>query len=157
VPIDANFNAAINADVPDVVFVWLVTVNTTPPVRITSNNEPVTSNGQQFIPFPSLRPALPDETEARTPRVSLVIEDIDQNLERLIRESVPAGGLTLDLAVIDALDPDTLQFSIEGLEIASADGDGMSITLELTTERLIGNRAPRWSFVPSITPGLFGG
>lgn len=142
-------------------FLWFITVRDgdtgTAIIRMCSDTVPQTSNGQAFIAYPQMRVTLPAEQEDRTPRVSITLEDVDQTIEAALRNLNPTDPPTVDIELIASDELNTVQVGVYGLHIVSAEGDGTSIECELGSDNLIALRSPGCFFLPSVSPGLFGG
>jgi len=152
----AGFVGQLNRELPEVAFLWFVTVHTTPVFRLCSDRVPQTSRGNVYLPYPNMRLSLPGEQEGQTPRVTAIIEDVDQAVEAELRALLPTDGTLLDLDLIASDEIDTPQVAVTGLTVQEIRGDGTSVEIELVAHNLLAMRSPGYAFVPSVTPGLFG-
>lgn len=156
-PMTNDFIEQLNAELPDVAFLWFVRVTVGLTVfRFCSDRVPQTSRGDVYLPFPNMSAALPAEQEGQAPQLTLIIDDVEQTIEAELRGLPVTETATVDVELIASDDINTPQIAVAGLKITDVSGDGISVELELQQHRLLAMRCPGYSFVPSVTPGLFG-
>lgn len=156
-PLTSSAVAQINKELPDVAIIWLVTiVADATTIRMCRNHEPVTSRGNQYLPYPHMEVGFPDDAEDRPPRASIVLEDVGREVVAALRDLDPRSPptITVELVLSDALD--TVQDSWTG-EILEGQYDATSIEAEIRTDEMLGVGAPKVTRTPSTHPGMFAG
>lgn len=143
---------AAQGEETDEVFVVVLTI-THPvllePIRVANNTEDVVSNGQTFIGFPFGITLANDNAE--TPRAKLEI----QNVDRRIGEAVQAltSPAKIDIALVLASDPDTIEFDQKDMELKDVKGDEISVNAVI-----VGIDTALWTWPwKRVTEGRFPG
>lgn len=122
------------------------------PIRVTSNGEDVTSEGQLYLRFP-FDITLPPESDDAPPQVQLRIDAVDQRIVTSIREL--QGAPTVQIALALASSPDVLETRPYAFTLREAEYDAGEITGTLMYEPVLDEPYPGWQFSPSTTPGVF--
>ena len=138
----------------DAAFFFLLTIWTDgeEPVYLVNNLEPVTSRGQEFLPYPfSL--TLPNDDTTKTPTVQIVIDNVDQRLIDLIRNLPSAPNVNVEL--ITSKFPDLVERSIDYLKVRSVEYDAFRISFTLEIQNILARQFPSGSYNAVQFPDLF--
>lgn len=126
------------------------------PISYSTNDQDivygVVSRGENYIFLP-VEVTLPDESENRAPRASLILHDITQYLTPLIRTIV--GPPKIKLEIVLASDVDTPEIVFTDFFIYSITYTRDSITAELSMVNYDLEPFPQHSFIPAYFPGIF--
>lgn len=109
------------------------------PLRFTSDGVATTSNGEIFTPL-AFRAVLPDRTQGRAPQATLRLDNVNKTLLEALRGLQTAP--TVDLQVVRASDPDTVEDEYLGMTVTGTDDDPAFIDLTLALENLAEARFP---------------
>jgi len=137
------------------VFLVLLTVDhddLDSPVRVTSDSQQTTSNGNDYTPFPFVI-SLPAETDAELAKVNLTIDAVDRSLIEIIRSLTSPPSITLE--VVLASDPDTVEAGPFDFTMRDVQYDALTITSSLQFEDILNTKWPGDSFTPSLYTALF--
>lgn len=136
-------------------FVPLVTIthpSLTVPIRVVNYDVNLVSRGNTFVAYPFTL-TLPDDLEASAPRARIVIDNVDQDIIRAIRNATgEAPEVNMEVIMVSA--PDTVQCPFPGFRLASVRYDSLVIEGDLNLDVLIGASYPSGRFRPSAFPGL---
>lgn len=126
---------------------------TAPVVRLSTDPlvHGVASNGKQYE-FAPIDVMLPEDVADGDPRASLGLDNIDRSLVETIR-SIEEGA-TVQLDIILADDPDTIEIQFPALVMAQAEYDRETIVVDLTIDTLGSEPYPGDTFNPTYFPGL---
>lgn len=147
--------SAIFAQETGEVFLLMLTIShatLTAPIRVVNNTENITSNGNLFTAFPFML-TLPDEREDQPPRMHITIDNVDRQIVQAVRNMTSPPTIQLD--VILASQPDTLEASFPGFTLRQANYDVLTVEGDLTLEDVVLEPFPALSFAPQTFPGLF--
>ena len=122
------------------------------PLRFVNNTENVTSNSDVYTAFP-FEVSLPSDREDQLPSVTLTIDNIDRTIVETVRELT--GPPTVDVSVIMASDPDTVEAGPYSFTIKDANYTAEVVTFTLTFEDILNEAFPGDSFTPNYFPALF--
>jgi hypothetical protein len=137
------------------VFLLLLTIShaaITPTIRVANNTRDITSGGETFIGYP-FTITLPDERDDGMPQMTLRIDNVSQAIVRALRSITRPPAIQLDVVLADS--PDTLEASIPGFTLRRATYDALVVEGALTLEDVLNQGFPALSFTPSTTPALF--
>jgi hypothetical protein len=137
------------------VFLLLLTIShatLTPSIRVANNTRDITSGGETFIGYP-FTITLPDERDDGIPQMSLRIDNVNQSIVRALRSITTPPAIQLDVVLADS--PDTLEASIPGFTLQRATYDALLVEGALSLEDVLNQGFPALSFTPSATPALF--
>ena len=146
-----------SAFAPETAEVWipLVTIQhstLSEPIRVANNLEDITSNGNLFKGCP-FEPVFPGDTDDGPPGAKLRISNVSQEIVKVVREiDTPAS---VDLQLVLASDPDTIEAEYNGLELRDVTGDAGYIEGILGHDDLRLEPFPYEGFSPTYFPGLF--
>jgi hypothetical protein len=123
-------------------------------IRVCSNDIPVSSRGNLYVPFP-FDVILPDESDDAVPRVTLRIDNVDRRIVSELRSVVTNVPVTVRMTVVLASSPDTIE--VGPMEFSLRDVEYTATTVEgtLLYEDVLNESFPADSFTPSRFPGLF--
>lgn len=99
----------------------------TEPVRVVHGFENVVSNGLTFSAA-AFRAQLPEQNETMTPRLQLVVENIDPEMVTAIRQAVGAPKITV-MEVLKS-DPDSVEDIYPEFDVMEVEADAAQISLE---------------------------
>lgn len=121
------------------------------PIRLCDNTEDLTSNGNVYTGFPFELTLF--QEDGQTPRASIRI----QNVDRRIGDAVM--GLTtrpkMDIAVVLADSPDDFEFDWISTELASVDGNVISVTGDITGMDFTSEPWPYLRATKDALPGAY--
>ena len=146
--------ASIQATSSGVAWLFLLTIETKdkPNLYLVNNNEPITSNGIEYLPFPfSLN--LPSDTGERLPRVTLVISNISNEIIEAIRSELTPPVLTVEM--VSSAFPDIVEKRLDFLTLRGVSYDATTITGELEVANVLSSGFPAEVYDPVHFPGLF--
>lgn len=138
------------------VFLVLLTINhaTLPaPIRVVNDTQNIVSGGNTYLGF-NFTIVLPDEREDQPPRSRVVIDCIDRSIIAALRPLTSPP--TLDIQVVLASSPNTIEASFTGFSLRQINYDAMQIEGELTMEEITMEPFPEGSMTPQDFPGLYG-
>ena len=122
------------------------------PVRVVNNHANIVSNGNTYVGFP-FEIDLPEVGPGAPPRVTLRIDNVDRQIVDALRAI--SSPFDLEIEVLLASQPDTIEASFEGLKAISARYDALTVEAELGFEDVLSEPYPGDSFTPARNPGLF--
>lgn len=124
------------------------------PLRLVQDLQPLTSNGLLYTAFP-FQIRLPDDTDDGPATVLLTIDNVDRSILVAIRSLAPNSPPTVDVQLVLASQPNTVEIEILGLTLRSITGDAIQIEGELRMDEEDIAPFPEGSFTPQDFPGLF--
>jgi hypothetical protein len=137
------------------VFLLLLTLDqaTLPdPIRVANNTRDIVSGGETFVGYP-FAITLPDEREDSIPQMTLRIDNVNRSIVQALRSITSSPTIQLDVVLADS--PDTLEASFVGFTLRRASYDAVIVEGALTLEDVLNQGFPKLAFTPSITPALF--
>jgi hypothetical protein len=146
---------AVFAQETDAVFVTLLTIehSSIEPIRVCLDGQQVVSNGQTFEPFP-FEIRLPKRNGQEMPRVTLRIDNVDQQIIQALRAIDTPPQVTAEVVLTES--PDTREAGPYDMTLRSARAPNASEILgELAFEDVLNQPWPAASFTPNNFPGLF--
>ena len=154
--VSATMEAAVYAQQTDEVFHILLEIahaDMSATLRFVNNTADVTSNSDVYTAFPFTIDFPPADGEDRLPSVQLVIDNIDRSIIAELRDLDSAP--TIDVSVVLASDPDTVECGPLSFSLKSIDYDAQVITAELGFEDILNEPFPAGTFTPTDFAGLF--
>jgi hypothetical protein len=121
------------------------------PIRVTSDNQDVTSNGNVFQTFP-FSITLPGEDPEQPSRARLRIDNVDRSIIATLRTITSAPTLSIDIVL--ASSPSTVEVSFVGLTMREVEYDAQTITADLVFEAVFVEPITV-QMTPARFPGLF--
>ncbi len=153
--ISTAMQTAIHARATDEVFLILLTIDhddLATPERFVNNTTDITSNGRVFTSYP-FAVTLPDQDPEKPPEVTLVLDNVAQDIIQTLRSF--SSPLSIDLEVVMASDPDTIEIGPMSLELMTADWDAGVITCRIAYPELLDEPVPFETYTPALFPGMF--
>lgn len=122
------------------------------PIRVCSNSENITSNGNLYVALP-FRLSLPDDQADQFTRARLEIDNVDRSIVESLRliDTAP----TVSLSVVLASDPDTVEVTFPNLILRKANYDVMTVSGNVSLTTFMEEPFPGDTFLPSTVPGVF--
>ena len=138
----------------EIAWLYLVTIQIpgAPALRIVNNNEPVTSNGETFEPYPFDVVLSADDGET-VPAIRLLLMHIDGTIAHAMRDFTSSPAVDIQLVLSST--PDIVERSLSGAKIRSAVYDAMGVEMDLQTFNTLGSTFPGPMYHPHEFPGLF--
>jgi hypothetical protein len=123
------------------------------PIRLTDNGEDLTSGGQVYTAYP-FEISLPPDANDQVPKTTVRFANADLRITEALRsiDSPP----TLNLSVVLATDPDTVEVGPVPFVLRDATYNDMAVEATLSFERIYQLRFPCVAMTPITSPGLFG-
>lgn len=138
----------------ELVWLFLLTISTpgNPDLLLVNNNEPITSRGQIYQPYP-FRMQLPEDTGDRVPVVKLQIDNIAGDIITAIRgfQDPP----TIKVELITNKYPDIVEKSLDSMRLNSVGYDSITIQGDLGIINVLSVKFPAENYDPISFPGLF--
>ena len=153
--VSATFTAALMAQETGEAFLILVKIDHTSlsaPIRVTSDGVNTTSNGETFIAMP-FELELPISDPDQPPRAKLTIDNVDRSIVTAIRSI--STEATVDIDIVLASDPDTLEVSFTGFKLVNVSYDALTVEGDLSFENFFAEPYPSRVFSPADFPGGF--
>lgn len=121
---------------------------------VVNNNEPVTSNGQHYLPY-AFTIILPDDSMEADPQTKLVIDNVDRMLTDGLRAATRPPRFTL--RVVLSNDPDTVEIELPDMELLQPQWNVSTITATLSFADIWNAAFPGRSvkYDPAQFPGMF--
>lgn len=138
----------------DIAWIWLLTI--TPPgqdpVYLARNLEPITSRGNEFIPY-AFDVLMPEEDGETMPNARIVVDNVHPDLIRLLRKMTGAADILLEL--IAHPDPDRVEVQVRGMKLYTIEWNVFQITGIISVQDLLGAGFPGDIYSPREYQGLF--
>ena len=135
---------------------WFFLLTITPvggaPINLVNNNEPVTSNGVVYLPYPFML-TLPLDTGDKIPNITLTIDNVDQSLTDAVRELELAPAIRVQL--VTSAFPDLVEKDLNFLKLRNVSYDAMAITASLEIASVWARKFPSEIVDPVKYPSLF--
>lgn len=150
-----KFIKAINSEHTEEVFLILLKLNNAgwlAPFYFVNNNEAITSRGQEYIAYP-FQIQLPNSLGDSLPTVTLKIDNIDKRIVDEIRKVTEP--IDIEIEVILADEPDTVEIGPFKMEITNADYDALEVEGLVVFDYGLYDSFPSDEFIPPNYPGLF--
>lgn len=125
------------------------------PLRLVQNLQDVVAGGNTYTAFP-FQITLPDEDEAgATPRIKLVIDNVDRSIVATIRSLPPSPPPSVDIEIFLASQPNVVEVSYTGLTLRTVPYDVFTIEGDLVLDEDDREPYPQNAMTPALFPGLF--
>ncbi len=152
------FKSMANAQETGEVLLALVTITHSSiiggPLRVVQDLQDITSNGNVYTAFP-FEITLPSDSDDGPAKVMLRIDNIDRSIAQTIRTIPPSSPPTVQVDIIVASQPDTVELSMPNMTLRNVSGDAFQIEGELRMDEEDLITFPEGSFTPQHFPGLF--
>lgn len=125
------------------------------PVRVVHDTEPLTLDGQSYIPL-AFRARLAQDVDGRVPAAEVVVDNIGRPLMQWVDAAQGGGGATVQ--VMQVLAPAAGAASVEWavtMDVLSVRADQRHVTVRLGYDPLLGRPAVVPRYDPQTAPGLF--
>lgn len=155
-PLTDTFKLAGFASATSEVFTVLVEIthaDLPTPIRLTSNGEDVTSGGLLYTAYP-FEIALPPDAADKVPKTTIRFANADLRITAALRSIETAP--TMNVSVVLASDPDTVEIGPIPFVLRDATYDDMMVEATLSFERIYQLLFPCICVTPVTSPGLFG-
>lgn len=154
----ALFKAMANAQETKEVLLALVEI-THPAIaggvlRLVQDLQDVTSNGNVYTAFP-FQIILPEDNDEATPKVRLVVDNVDRSIAIAIRSIPPTSAPTVKIDIVVASQPNVVEISMTGLKLKNVSGDSFQIEGELWLDEEDLIPFPEGIIAPNTFPGVF--
>ncbi|HLO39704.1 MAG TPA: DUF1833 family protein [Phycisphaerales bacterium] len=152
----SNITAALLAQETGECLIVLVTLDhddMPAPIRVCSDGKDLISRGDRYIAFP-FEISLPDELDDTVPRVSLRIDNVDQQVVTAVR-TVQGSPIQCRLEVVAASDPSEVLMGPYDFSIRDVRWDAITVEGELVYKDLLTEPFPAPLMTPSRAPGIF--
>jgi|AntRauTorcE11897_2_1112592.scaffolds.fasta_scaffold01057_4 hypothetical protein len=146
---------AIYSSETDEIFLILLTLDHDSlemPIRVTSDAVPTRSREQDYIAFP-FDLVLPDQTESRSPRARLTIDNVSREILMTLRQLQSPPRVRME--IIRYADPDHVEAVFPDFTLTNLRYNAMTIQGDLTIEDFAAEPYPAGIFSPAGFPGLF--
>lgn len=156
--------AAVYAQSTDEAFIILVTINHSTfsePVRVASDPlellpvagvRGVVSRGDEFVFLP-FNIELPAQDDSGVAKARISVDNISREIVAAVRNATSA--LSIDIEIVLASDPDTVEISIEDFRLDRVTYDALTVSGDISVEYFDLEPFPSRRFTPSDFPGLF--
>lgn len=152
------FKTMANAGETGEVLLALVTISHSSilggPLRFVQNLQNITSNGNVYQAFP-FQITLPADGDDGPAKVTLTIDNIDRQIAQTIRSIAPSSPPTVQVDLIVASQPDTVELSMPNMTLRNVTGDAFQIEGDLIMDEEDLIPFPEGLFTPQNFPGLF--
>lgn len=152
------FKNMANAQQTGEVLVALVTITHSTivggPLRFVQDLQDLTSNGNVYTAFP-FQIRLPVDSDEGVIKVLLTIDNIDRSIAQAIRTMPPSSPPEVQVDLVIASQPDTVELSLPGMTLRNITGDAFRIEGELFMDEDDLLPYPEGLFTPQSFPGLF--
>jgi hypothetical protein len=160
-----NFRNALFAQESSEIAIFLLTIthpslvspillSSDPTTRLTT--DPLvygtTSRSNNYL-YVGMQVQLPSERDKSPPATQMTISNVDRSIIPLIRSISSPASVKIEGVLASA--PDTVEFTMPVLEIATADFNAETITFDLLMDSFATEPFPSGSFSPAYFPGLF--
>lgn len=95
----------------------------------------------------------PGDPEDGPPNAALVFENVDNDISKLLRETT--GQAVIDIAVVLASTPDTIEVRYTGFKLLAASGDAGTVSLTISREPITAEPWPAGRMTRQRFPALF--
>lgn len=125
------------------------------PVRIVHDTEPLTLDGESFIPL-AFRARLAADVEGRVPAAELVMDNVGRSLMRWVDAAQGGAGATVRVmqALVPAAGAATVEWEVT-MDVLGVRSDQRHVTVRLGYDPLLGRPAVVPRYDPQTAPGLF--
>lgn len=110
-----------------------------------------TSDGSPFL-FVLMSTTLPDDQEDQPQAATLMLEAVDHDMAKVLRSTIERARV--DIAVVLASAPDTVEAEWLGLELVSSEGDAGEIRLSISRDPITSEPYPSRRMTRFAFPGL---
>ena len=123
-------------------------------LRAVSNLEDVVSNGRTFTAFPFEVTLPPDAGDGRPQSLKIQFPNVGRELMEMVRAYSPDQPPTVKLELVLGNSPNTVEKTIDFLQVISANYDALTISFELSMAPIFGRRTCFCRYDDDEFPGL---
>lgn len=123
------------------------------PLYLVNNTESITSNGNEFIPFP-VSLTLPAEDGEGIKAVKISFDNVSRELIEEIRE-VTDNSITVTIQMVLTSTPDVVEIELGELKIITVTYNSDKIEATLTVDDFLNLEMTSEKYTPTSYPGLF--
>lgn len=124
------------------------------PLRVVNNLVDFVSNGNTYTAFP-FQITLPEDADEGRPRLRLVLDNVDRSIITAIRSIPPSTPPTVQVDLVLASQPNTVEVSFPNLTLRNVDYDVFVVEGDLALDEDDREPFPSMSFTPQLFVGLF--
>ena len=124
------------------------------PLRVVNDLQDFVSDGLTYTAFP-FQVTLPTDGQDTLPRLRLVLDNIDRSIIQAIRGIPPSTPPMVQVDLVMASQPDTIEVSFTNLTLRNVDYDQFVVEGDLALDEDDREPFPSASFTPQLFPGLF--
>jgi len=147
----------VNSQMMDEALLWLLEfkdIKNNVILRAVNNLEDITSGGNIYTAFPFTL-TLPPQDQSKPQSLSLVFSNVSQDLVHMIREYAPGNHPQVKLMLVLASNPNSIEKTIDFMEIANVTYDALEITFELSSSSIFARKTCVATYNQIEFPGLF--
>jgi len=122
------------------------------PIRVSGDAVDTISRENNFIAFP-FEITLPDDVENSSPRARLVIDNVDRQIVKTIREISSSADVLIE--IVRAVEPNVVEAQFANFKLTNVTYDAFKVEGDLTIEDFTAEPFPAAIFSPSLFPGIF--
>lgn len=154
-PLSTAARTAIYSPETDEVFLVLLRIteaSLAEPIRVVHNTEDIVSRGDTYVAF-QFAFEFPAETGDAPRAVRIQLDAVDRQIIEAIRSAL--GQPTVELEVVLASDPDTVEAGPWVMRLENASYDAVSVTGEINFEGVERTRSTNHAYTAHNFPDLF--
>lgn len=122
-------------------------------IRLVNDTKEVVRADGTYIPYP-FQPVFPEDSDAGMPGVQLIVDNVDREVTRKLREVTGVPKCTL--SVILASNPAVVEMGPIECAMLAVDYDVSQIRATLGPEEdFLNQQVPGQSYTPTNSPGMF--
>ena len=125
-------------------------------LRAANNLEDVTSNGLVYTAFP-FEIILPPDDGQKVMSFSITFPNVGRELMELVRQYEPSKRPRVRIDLILSDDPDTIEKTIDFMEVDSSTYNDLDVTFERTSSSIFARKTCSATYNQEEFPGLFWG
>lgn len=153
--VSSSMRGAIYSQETSEAFIVLLTIDHLSldiPIRVSGDAVNTISRGETFVAFP-FEITLPDDVDNSSPKARLVIDNVDRQIVKTLREISSAADVLIE--IIRASEPDTVEARFTNFKLTNVSYDALKVEGDLTIEDFTSEPFPAAIFSPSLFPGIF--
>lgn len=122
------------------------------PIRVCSDSQDVTSDGNVFTAYPFMI-ALPVDDDESPPSMTIRIDNVDRTIILSLRALTSPPSFKIQVIRLDA--PDTIEIEFSDFSLRSITYDAVEISGSISLENFLFEPYPAGKMTPNDFPGLF--
>lgn len=156
--LSSTLKTALNAQETGEVLLAITTIThasiVNGPLRVVNDLQNLVSNGQTYTAFP-FQVTLPDDLEDGLPKIRLVLDNIDRSIVTAIRSIPPSSPPAVQVDLVLASTPDTIEVSFPGLSLREVSYDAYRVEGDVVLDEDDREPFPAEGFTPQSVPAIF--